>query len=131
LAQLVERAVIVVSHIAQGLPQLVADFRESVALEEVESQGLPLILGQSGQELFQAITPKDSFRGVIRFGGSNSGQALNAFLGVYLVIEAAAREIAAAVNGSLIGHVDDPGVGGAICSVEQSGFLLKEKEQLL
>src|SRR6185437_8041917 len=122
LAQLVERAIVVVPHIAQSLPQLVADLRESVAPEEVESQSLPLVFRQSRQELFQAITPEDSLGGIILFGGSNSGQSASGSLRLRVPVKVASDQTPAPLNGALIGHMNNPRPTRAFRVVEQEAF---------
>jgi hypothetical protein len=50
-AQLIEAAVVMVSHVPEGLSRLLADLRQRITVKEVEAQGFTLIIRQRLEHL--------------------------------------------------------------------------------
>src|SRR6267378_1291573 len=131
LSQRIQRAVIVVPHVSKRLPQLLSDLCQGVAFEEVQAQGLTLILRKSLKNPVQTITPKDSFRGIIGFYGRCSDQRRGMTSKLHLGIEMAVGEMAAPLDSAVVSHLHDPGAGRALRAVEDAELPLNEDEKVL
>jgi hypothetical protein len=131
LPQLIQRAVIVVPHISEGLPKLLADFHESITVEEVEAQSFTLVLRQRFKNLIQTITPKDGFWGIIALCGRISDHIIRRVLNLRPRIELAGSQITAPLNGPVVCHLDDPGPGGGFGAVKDGTLSLEEEKEIL
>jgi hypothetical protein len=131
LPQLIQCAVIVVPHISEGLPKLLADFHECITVEEVEAQSFTLVLRQRFKNLIQTITPKDGFWGIIALYGRISDHMIRRVLNLRPRIELAGSQITAPLNGPMVCHLDDPGACGGFGAVKDPAFALEEEEQVL
>src|ERR1700739_4747795 len=118
LPQLIESAVVVVPHISQGLPKLLTDFQEGVAVEEVQAQGFPLVVRQRFDHVVQTITPKDGIRGIIALRGRIPDHMFCRVLNLCVGIKLAGTPIAAPLDGPVVRHLDDPGTRGTLRAVE-------------
>jgi gamma-glutamyl:cysteine ligase YbdK (ATP-grasp superfamily) len=111
LPQLIESAVVMVSHVSEGLSRLLADLRQRATVKEVQAQSFTLIFRQGFEHLAQTITPKNRFGGIIALCGRYSDQVNGVTFDLHSRIELAAGEVAAPVYRPVVGHLDNPGAG--------------------
>jgi hypothetical protein len=131
LPQLIEAAIIMVPDTSEGLAEFLADLHERIALEEVEAQGLALVLRQRFQHLLQSITPKDGFGAIIIFRGRYSDHLIGIASDLLSGVKLARGEVAAPLDGSLICHLNDPGARRALRAIEDAALSLNENEKIL
>src|SRR6266481_2611155 len=120
LPQLVESTVVVVPHIAEGLPKLLTDLQEGITVEEIQTQGFPLALRQRFEHLVQTITPKDGFSGIITLRGRITDHMIRRVLDLRVCIELACNHITAPLDGTVVGHLDDPRACGTLGAVKDA-----------
>src|ERR1700677_64839 len=111
LPQLLQPPEIVVLYVPSGLVQLHSDLFKAVALEQMKPQGLALDLRKDSKQLAQS-NPSEHFLNRIFVSPCHrprTAQFVSYIFEIDLVIEMAGNQIAAAVNGTLVGHRHDPG----------------------
>src|SRR5271157_5089488 len=108
-----------------------ANFHKRITIEEVQPQGFPLVLRQRFKHLVETITPKDGFCGIIALSGRCSDQMSRVAIELCSRIEPARREVTAPLNGSVVGHLDDPRASRAFGTVKDGALSLNEKKQVL
>lgn len=131
LPQLIEAAIIVVPDTSEGLAEFLTDLRERIALEEVEAQSLALVLRKRLQHLFQSVTPKNGFGGIIVVRGRYSDHLIGITSDFFPGVKLARGEMAAPLDGPVVCHLNNPGAGCAFRAVEDPALALEKKKQVL
>ena len=108
LAESLQSAVVVMSHVAVGLLEMLCGLFERVSLEKRQPYGLALISGELRKSLFYSLPAKMRFEAAIVKGGHRRRRLPEFSVPrVGVGIEVSADEIFPPIESALVGRVDD------------------------
>src|ERR1700676_1673102 len=120
-----------VPHVPLWLTQFFGNLSQCISLEEVQPQGLSLVLGQRLDQLVKTITPEHRFRGIIVFDGRYSDHPTRQLLRFHARIEMARSQIPAPLYRALIQHLNDPGTCRTLRAIEDAALPGDKQKQVL
>ena len=112
------------SDVDEGAPGQLGDLLESVSLEKEKFDGFPLLRREPGVESRHQPSSKNELKRMLveRAFSSGVGQVQSCVLQFLAGIEMAGVEVAAPVEGPMVGHVNDPSGSFSVRRIVQSGF---------
>jgi len=123
----------VVLYIPSGLVQFHGDLFKSVAVEQMQPQGLALDLRENSKHLAQS-NPSEHFlnRAFVSYGcRPQTAQLIANILQIDLGIEMARVQIPSTVNRTMVRHLHDPRTGRALGAIKHLALLVNEQKYVL
>jgi len=125
-AQPFNTPVIMISDVSQCLTSLSGDFAKTIPFKEVEFEGLPLFHGHfPSQPIQQGSTCNLVDRYLL------PGRWRPLFIKVLNAVVMTYFQISSAVDGSLVGHLNDPRYARTFPCVKNPGLLEEEEKKFL